>query len=62
MEAQGHHPVQRKGYQVKKTRAIHTLVNLWSGVEYTTKQRRWRSTAYKARRAMRRGKTRRAAK
>ena len=47
---------------MKKTRAIHTLFNLWSGVEYTTKQRRWRSAAYKARRAMRRGKTRRAAK
>ena len=47
---------------MKKTRAIRTLFNLWSGVEYTTKQRRWRSAAYKARRATRRGKTWRAAK
>lgn len=40
----------------KNTRAIHVGVNLWSGKEWITVQRRWRSAAYKARRAIRRGK------
>ena len=44
-----------------RTRAIHIIEDIHGRI-WIQKQRRWRSAAYKARRAMRRGKTRRAAK